>query len=171
MTPIHCEECGRANADTAKKCLWCGFPIFKGDAAGAIEKTRVEIGYLDGITRFEDPASVRLTISNEGVEVAEVLPGTRSFKIPASSIIEANWADASTVNEQPQVRQKRRWFSRAKSPEVKVHDYILAIKYKDGDETRTAVFHRQDRDGLAVIERLARIVRSLIRRHGERGET
>ena len=169
MSPIYCEECGRANADTAKMCLWCGIPIIKGRTTGAIQKTHVEIGYLDGITRFEDPASVRLTVSDEGIEVAEVLPGTRSFKIPASSIIESNFADASTVTDEAQVPRKRRWFSRAKSAEVKVHDYILAIKYKEGDETRTAVFHRQDRAGLTVIEKLSRIVNSLIRQHSDEG--
>ena len=173
MSPIYCNECGRANGANARRCIWCGVPMLNGGTAGLIETTRVEIGYLDGIDRFEDAAPVRLIISAEGIEVAEIIPGTRSVKIPASSILEASCVDASTIKETP-ARPKGWWlifrpsafFSADKdaSP-VKTHDYILAIKYKDGDQTHTAVFHREDSVGLPVVEGLARIVTSLIRQN------
>lgn len=174
MSPIYCDECGRANAAGANACIWCGLPILNSNTAVNVETTRVEIGYLDGIDRFEDPAPVRLIISHEWIEIAEVIPGTRSVKIPVSSIIEANSADASTMIEVKRVRPKRWWLrlrpgaflpARTKAQEVKVHDYILAIKYTHADETRTAVFHREDPSGLAVVEGLARILNSIVRRN------
>jgi hypothetical protein len=178
MSPIYCDQCGHANGATAKSCIWCGVPISSGKLGGAIQTTRVEIGYLDGIDRFEDAAPVRLIISGEGIEVAEVIPGTRSVKIPASSILEACAVDASTMIEGKRVRPKWWWLALGpgallipgkKTPNIKDHDYILTIKYKTGNETRNAVFHREDRAGLAVVEGLARIVTSLVRR--ARGET
>jgi len=173
MSPIYCHECGRANGASAKKCIWCGAPTTNGNKAGSIETTRVEIGYLDGIDRFEDAGPVRLIISVEGIEVAELIPGTRSVKIPASSILEANVVDASTMIEGKRKRPTWWWLALGpgallipgrKTPDVKEHDYILTIKYKAGNETRNAVFHREDRVGLAVVEGLARIVTSLVRR-------
>ncbi len=172
MSPIYCDECGRANSASAKKCIWCGVPTSTGRTAGTIETTRVEIGYLDGIDRFEDAGPVRLIISVEEIEVAELIPGTRSVKIPVSSILEANVVDASTMIEGKRVRPKWWWLALGpgallipgrKTPDVKEHDYILTIKYKAGNETRNAVFHREDRAGLAVVEGLARIVTSLVR--------
>lgn len=181
MSPIYCHECGRANGASAKKCIWCGAPTTtSGSKTGRIETTRVEIGYLGGIDRFEDAAPVRLIISAEGIEVAELIPGTRSVKISASSILEANVVDASRMIEGK--RKRPRWWSwlvlgplalaipREKSPGVKEHDYILAIKYQAGDETRNAVFHRDDRVGLSVLEGLARIVNSLARQNRKGAE-
>jgi hypothetical protein len=179
MSPIYCDECGRANGASAKKCIWCGAPTTNGIKAGSIETTRVEIGYLDGIDRFEDAGPVRLIISTEGIEVAEVIPGTRSVKISASSILEANVVDASTMIEGKRVRPTWWWLALGplalvipgrKTPDVKEHDYILTIKYKAGNETRNAVFHREDRVGLAVFEGLARIVTSLVRQKREGAE-
>jgi hypothetical protein len=146
--------------------------MLKGGAVGAVPTTRVEIGYLDGIERFEDAKPVRLVISAEGIEVAELVPGTRSVKIPASSILEANSVDASAIIEGKRVRPKWWWLALGpgallipgkKTLDVKEHDYILTIKYRAGTETRNAVFHREDRAGRAVVEGLARIVTSLVR--------
>ena len=175
MSPIYCDQCGRANGASAKSCIWCGVPMFNREAVGYAETTRVEIGYLDGIERLKDAAPVRLTISIEGVEVVELIPGTRSVKIPASSILETNCVDASAMIED-NVASPLRWSllrgltkvflprTRTKSSAVKLHDYLFTIKYQDGEETHTAVFHREDRTGLAVVEGLVRIVTSLIRK-------
>jgi hypothetical protein len=179
MSTIYCDECRRPNGASAKKCIWCGAAIVNGSASGAIETTRVEIGYLDGIERIEDAGPVRLIISAEGIEVVEVMPGTRSVKIAASSIIESNVVDASAMIEGKRVRPTWWWMALGplalvipgrKTPAVKEHDYILTIKYQAGNETRNAVFHREDRVGLAVVEGLARIVESLVRQNGARAE-
>ena len=144
--------------------------MLNGGAVGAVPTSRVEIGYLGGINRFEDAEPVRLIMNADGIEVSELVPGTRSVRIPASSILEASVADGSTMIEDNRTPAKRWWLTlrpnaiSQKDPEVKSHDYILTIKYREGDETRTAVFHREDSAGRAVVEGLARIANSLARR-------
>ena len=176
MTPIHCQECGRANGASAKRCIWCGVPIVDRGSSEEFAATKIEIDYLDGIERLDDAATVRMVISRDGIEVGETVPGSRKFKISASSIIEASVVDGSTVVEGKRVRSGWWWLALGpfavfvpgkKTPDTKKHDYLLAIRYKEGSETRTAVFHREDRAGLPVVEGLARIVRTLVRLQGE----
>ena len=180
MTPIYCNECKRANSATAKKCIWCGLPIVDETGTVRLETTRVEIVYLDGIDRFEDTGPVRLIIGPDGIEVAELIPGTRSFKIPASAILGANVVDASTIVQGKRVRSPWWWLAVGplavlipgkKTPDVKEHDYILSIKYKTANGECNAVFQRGDRAGLAVVEGLARIVTMLARKRepGQQG--
>ena len=147
-------------------------PISADGAIGKLETTRVEIGYLDGLNRFEEPGPVRLTINTEGIEITELMPGSRSVKLPASSIIEANVVDASVMLEGKRVRSRWWWLALGpfaiavpgrRTPETKKHDYILTIRYKTEGEIKNAVFHREDRSGLAVVEGLARIVMALTR--------
>jgi hypothetical protein len=171
MTPIYCQACKRANGAAAKKCIWCGVPLSGAIKTGNIDTTRVEIGYLDGLDRFEDAGPVRLSISAEGIEIAELIPGSRSLKIPASSILGASVVDASTMTQGKRGRRPVwSWlalgplallFPGKRTPDIKVHDYILTIRYRAGDEVRNAVFHREDRVGLLVVEKLAYIVAAL----------
>ena len=147
-------------------------PLADVNSAGVIETTKVEIGYLGGIDRFEDPCPVYLTIRVSGIEVTEVIPGTRSVNISAASIVDANVVDASTMAEGKRARPTWWWFALGplafaipgkRTPEQKKHDYILTIRYKKGSEIRNAVFHREDRSGLIVVEGLVRILTSLVR--------
>ncbi|MFY9611867.1 MAG: hypothetical protein WAU45_25045 [Blastocatellia bacterium] len=175
MTPIYCQECGRANGVAARRCLWCGVPIVDRDSPQQFAPTRVEIDYLEGIERLDDSTIVRMVINWDGIEVNETVPGSRTFRIPASSIIGANVADASTLIEGKHVRSARWWLSLwpfapvrdKKTPDTKKHNYLLRIRYKQGSETRTAVFRSEDRTGFPVVERLARIVMTLVRLQGE----
>ena len=172
MTPIYCQECGRANGASARRCIWCGVPIVDGDARVNFDTMRVEIDYLEGIWRLDNPGPVRLVIDREGVEVNELMPGTRTIRIDAQSLIRADVVDASTEIEPKKtglsfwkllitpLASKRR---RGKLLDTKQHDYILNIRYKEGDEIRNAVFHRQDRAGLAFVEGLARIINMLVK--------
>src|SRR3989442_14990655 len=166
MAPIYCQKCGRTNGPAAKKCIWCGVAISADGTVGKLETTRVEIGYLDGLDRFEDPGPVRLSINGEGIEITELVPGSRSVKLPASSIVEANVVDASTMIEGKRVRPRWRWLALGplafavpgrRTPDTKSHDYILTLRYKAQAKIRNAVFHREDRSGLAGVEGLARI--------------
>lgn len=170
MGTVYCNECGRANGTSAKKCIWCGVPLANEPGTRTLDITRVEIGYLDGIDRLEDAGPVRLIINADGIEVMELIPGSRSFKLPASSILEASTVDASTMTEGKRVRSRWWWLALGpfammipgkKTPDTKEHDYILTIRYKVGSEVRNAVFHREDPAGLAVVEGLARIVSAL----------
>jgi len=153
--------------------MWCGLPLVDDSGSIRLETTRVELGYLDGIDRFEDTGPVRLIIGPDGIEIVEVIPGTRSYKIPASAILGANVVDASTMVEGKRVRSTWWWLAIGplallvpgkKTAEVKEHAYILSIRYKDANQIRNAVFQRVDRSGLAVVEGLARILTMFVRK-------
>jgi hypothetical protein len=172
MTPIYCHECGRANGVAARRCIWCGSPIIEGGNPISFDATQIEIDYLDGIERLDDPTPVRLRIDSDGVEVCELMPGSRTIRLPAESLIRADVVDAS-VQVKPK-RERRIWrkillfpfgFGGGKDEEVETtqYDYVLTIRYKNGDGTRNAVFHRQDRAGLSIVEGLARIINMLAR--------
>ena len=170
MTPIYCQECGRANSLSARRCIWCATPIVHGGQPASFDTTQVEIDYLGGIWRLDNPAPVRLTINSEGVEVSELMPGSRTVRIAGESLIRADVVDASIVN-QPGKKRLSFWKAlvtpfnsqewKRKSADTTKHDYVLTIRYKEGDEVCNAVFHRQDRAGRVVVEGLARIVNML----------
>lgn len=169
MTAVHCHQCGRPNAASVKKCIWCNAQIADGVPSGAFDTTTVEADYLEGIDRLNDPAPVRLVISPNGIEIVELLPGSRSIKISADSIIEANLAH-SPGDERP---TERRWWRSVIEPlrfgpapgEKKgvtlSRDYVLTIKYRDGDEVRTGVFSRSDQPGMEFERKLTLILAKL----------
>jgi hypothetical protein len=172
MTPTYCLECGRANGAASKKCIWCGVPLVDRGAPDRFETTRVEIDYLDGIERLDNPAPVRLVISSEGLEISELMPGSRTFKISAEAIVAATVIDASTTIEGKKVRPRWLWFALGpfaaavparQMPDEKKHEYILNIKYRVDEDERNAVFQRADRLGLHALEGLAKIIRVLIK--------
>ena len=175
MTPTYCSECGRANGAASKRCIWCGVPLIDRGAPGSFETTRVEIDYVDGIERLDNPVPVRLIISSEGLEISELMPGSRTFKITAEAIIDATVVDASTTIEGKKARPGWLWFALGpfaakKLPDEK-HDYILNITYRVDEEERNAVFQRSDRLGLHALEGLAKIIRVLIRLREQTGGT
>jgi hypothetical protein len=172
MTQISCPDCGRTNGALAKRCLWCGVPLMDQGSPSSIETTRVEVDYLDGIDRLDNPTPVRLTVSAEGLEVSELMPGSRIVKIDASSLVQATVVDGSTIVEGKRARSPWWWIALGpmavvvkgkKQPDTKNHDYLLTIKYKEGGVERNAVFHREDRAGLTMIDLVARIINSLVR--------
>jgi hypothetical protein len=171
ITPIYCQECGRANGRSAKRCIWCGLPIIEGDAPLAFDSTRVEIDYIGGIERLEDPAPVTMVVSPEGIEVIELMPGSRIVKIPAGSIIEAKVVDASEVAE----ASDKPWWSAIgsakgkRSAATKKHDYLLNVKYYGDDDVQSAIFRREDKAGLQTVNALAWTI-SLIARRNKRRE-
>jgi len=144
------------------------------------EATRADVDYLDGIERLNDPLPVRLLIDASGIEVREQMPGSRTAHIAAATILDAATVDASLTTQAAQPRTPLwrylilplgiTWFFKKKpeAGEQKQHDYVLLIRYRAGEETHTAVFHRQDRAGLAIVEGLARIINLLVRFTNER---
>lgn len=175
MIPTYCQECGRTNGGAAKRCLWCGVPLIDKGAPDRFEPTRVEIDYLDGIERLDDPLPVRLVINADGVEVSELMPGSRTYKIAAAALVEASVVDASVTVEAKRKRPalwrivltpfgRKVWKEKpGETKAVKQYDYVLTIRYRAGDAVRIAVFHRQDRIGLQVVDGLARIINLLVR--------
>ena len=174
MVPVYCEHCKRANGATALRCIWCGLPITGKSVAGDFEITRLEIEYLGGIDRLEDPAPVKLAIGPAGIEINEIIPGSRTIKIAADKIIDARVVDASTTIEGKRKRRPVWWFllgplalliQGEKLPDKKKHDYIITIRYKEAGEIRNAVFHREDSLGLSLVSGLERIIGLLVRRN------
>lgn len=144
-------------------------PVIISESPLSFEATRIEIGYLDGIERLDNPTPVFLEINAEGIEVTELMPGSRSIKIAAGELIEAKAFDASVAVE----NRRTSWLRAALRPflspsarraqsQIKKHDYVLTIKYRCDDEIRNAVFRREDEGGFAVIENLSRIIAMLI---------
>jgi hypothetical protein len=170
--PLYCQKCGRPNGVTAVKCLWCGEAIEKGGVE-KFDSTRIEIEYLSGIEGLDGPANVKLRIGENGIEAMKS-PDPKVSKIDARSIIGAAVVDASFTVEGKRKLAPLKWWlflgpfayfiPGKKKPDERKHDYLLSIKYKAGGETRTAVFRRDDRAGLPVIEGLARIVNNLAQR-------
>jgi hypothetical protein len=179
--PTYCGECGRANGASALRCIWCGVPLVKAETPDYFEPTRVEMDYMDGLDRLDDPIPVKVLIDAAGIEVTEGMPGSRTARIPAESIIDASTLDASLTLETPAPRIPLwRWLitplgsdspRRQPPAEKKQHDYVLLVRYRSEDETRTALFHRQDSGGHLVVAGIARIINLLARITRERTQT
>ncbi|HVF90683.1 MAG TPA: hypothetical protein VNH22_11500 [Blastocatellia bacterium] len=175
---VNCQGCGRINGAAAKRCIWCGIPIINRGTLSSFETTRVDIGYVDGIERFNDSMAVRLTITPSGIVVNELMPGSRSFTIEADSIIEARVVDTSSTREGERQRASWKWWlvvgplalfvPGKRLPETKQHDYMLTIRYRTRGQVRNAVFHREDRLGLSLVDGLARIINSIVAQRAER---
>ena len=171
--PTYCQGCGRANGATARRCMWCDVPLRKG-ALQRFEPTRVEIEYLGGIDGLDDPTTVRLEINQSGLELRSLVVGSKVGRISAYSIVDARVVDASTTTDGGRKRAPAWWWlvlgpfallvRGKKLPDVKKHDYILSVRYNSGNEIRSAVFHREDKMGLSIVEGLARIVTALVHR-------
>lgn len=181
MIPVYCEHCGRANGANAARCIWCGLPIAGESLTGDFDITRIEIEYLGGIDRLTDPAPVKLVIGPGGIEINEIIPGSRHIKIDAEQIVNAQVEDASSIIEEKPKRMPWWWYiirplgSAAPQQivqDTKKHDYILTIRYKEEGEIKEAVFHRGDKLGLSLLNGLARIIALLVRRNEKlRAET
>ena len=139
------------------------------DPAARFATTTVELDYLDGIDRLDNPEPLRVRISAAGVQVEEILPGSRKSLIPADALIAAEVTDATVVIEKEKKPTRWGWLwlgSRSRSAdesdrEVR-HDYILTIRYHAGGEVRTAVFHREDSQGKTYIANVAKTLNALI---------
>jgi hypothetical protein len=160
MTTIYCQQCGRANGAASKVCIWCSANIADSTST-EIETTTLEVDYVSGIDRLDNPGPVRMVISSEGIEIAEILPGSRSFKIPATSMIEVN-VSASNVPTEPTERpwwrrmfESKRGRSTSQSNERTEGNYVFTVKYEQEDEVGTVVFRRYDPSGHMPVWRVA----------------
>lgn len=136
----------------------------------------VELDYLSGIERLDNAMPVRLTISAAGVEVKEVLPGSRIFLLSPDLIIEARVIDKiETVKVEKRASLLQKLLSESSSPqgpqfmEQITHDYILTIWYRLEGRVFTAAFHREDEAGKAMITNVAKTVNSLVQFQAAQG--
>ena len=170
--PVCCSECERVNGSAATLCLWCGAPIINAPISPVFEPTRAELDYVGGIERLEDPTAVRLVISEAGIEIVEIMPGSRKVLIPAAAIVDARVTVGG--GPRPEKTTPQPWWlrlgrsilrtsRRTKRPVEEIPDYTLTIRYQESGEARSAVFHRRGGAGLSMIQGLARSVASLVR--------
>lgn len=172
MATKSCSECGRVNGPTARRCMWCGLPIIDEDTWESFETTQIELDYLSGIERLDEPIPVRLIVGPSGLEVFELMPGSRRVLIPADSLLEAQ-TDTQTekTGEEASSRRRNQISFRRSHPGVgsgRPHDSskqvcILTIRFREGDEMRDAVFQDQEGRGQSSIDNIARTISMLIR--------
>jgi hypothetical protein len=168
--PSKCAACGRPNNPSARICLWCG-ELLNARATGQPFPTMViELDYLNGIDRLDNPMPVRLTINADGIEVKEVMPGSRIHQIAAEAILEARVSkrvEKIKVEKKISLLQKlllddsanqKRQFT-----EEFLHDYVVTIWYCVNDKTCTAAFHREGETGKSLINNTAKIVNLLVK--------
>ena len=167
MSAINCHECGRPNGVTARRCIWCSVP-FSEDAAATRSGTKsVELHYLEGIDRFDDEGPVRLILGDAGIEVLELMPGSRSVKIPAGCILETRVEDSLTPHNGD---DNKSWKRMLKAPSASAlrntagtakRRSVLTIKYRIDGENREAVFCRDDPPGASAVAGVAKIMSTL----------
>jgi hypothetical protein len=150
--------------------LWCGILLDSKIARSNFPTTVVELDYLSGIDRLDNAMPVRLNISADGVEIKEVLPGSRIFLLPAEAIIEARIIDKiEKVKIEKRVSLLQKLLSDPSLPQGQqfaeqiTHDYILTIWYRLQERTFTAAFHREDEAGKAMIHQVAKSINSLVK--------
>jgi hypothetical protein len=175
--PFNCSECGRPNNPAARICLWCGELLSAKVTGNPFPTTHAELDYLNGIVRLDNPMPVRLAIKADGIEVKEILPGTRIYQIGVEAIIEARVTkrvEKIKIEKKISLLQKflldvsadqKRQFT-----EEFLHDYILTIGYRAGDKICTAAFHREDEAGKSLINNVAKAINSLIKSHAAQGK-
>lgn len=169
--PVRCPECERVNGSAATLCLWCGAPIVNAPMRPVFEPTQAELDYVGGIERFDEPTPVRLAISEDGIEIVEIMPGSRKILIPAADVIDARVTGAGgpgpgKTTPQPWWLRIGRSVFRSRRTERLVEEspnYTLTLRYQESGEVRSAVFHRRGGAGLSMIQGLARSVASLVR--------
>lgn len=164
MSAINCPECGRPNSVTARRCIWCSVPVSE-DAALRSDTKSVELDYVEGIDRFDDAGPVRLIVSSEGIEVLELMPGSRSVKIRADCIIETR-IEHSPASHNGRTDNKP-WKRLLKVPATSAskdtagRQSVLTIKYRIDEELRKAVFYRDDPAGASAVAGVAKIISKL----------
>ena len=168
--PVYCSECKRVNGSAASTCLWCGAPIVNAPHPPVFEPTQAELDYVGGLERLDDPTPVRLAISESGIEIIEIMPGSRRIVIDAADVVDARVTGAGATNPDETTvhpwwhRLSRSVFRTSRRPGVPVdQDYTLTIRYRESGEVLNAVFHRRGGAGLSMMQGLARSVASMVR--------
>lgn len=168
--PVQCIECHRPNSPSANLCLWCGVLLNSKTALEYFPTTVVELDYLSGIDRLDNPMPVRLTINTDGVEVKEVLPGSRVFLLAPDAIIEARVVDKIErikIEKRASLLQKllneSSTLQSQQFTEQITHDFILTIWYRLQEKVFTAAFHRLDDAGKAMVNNTAKTINALVK--------
>jgi hypothetical protein len=161
------------NGPAARLCIWCGALMDLHRAGADFEAAQMEVEYLEGIERLDDPTPVRLAVGPAGVEVCEMLPGSRTVIIPTDELVDARVVDSSLRNSARPSLLKRVLgpfanLNRERDEEMEKRDYRLIIRYTKEGETREAVFRREDQTGFTAMNAAARVISLLVKRRAGR---
>jgi hypothetical protein len=167
---LKCFDCERPNPIQATRCMWCTVPIVNQDTPESFALTKFELHYLGGIARLDNPEPVSLTVSLNGIEVKESLPGSRCVQIAPDEIIEAH-----IINniQKVKVESKVSWWRKLvlddealekhKRIEQILYDYIITIRFHAGEKTCSAAFQSEGKAGASVVHKVAKTINSLLR--------
>jgi hypothetical protein len=138
-------------------------PISEDGTATPSDTKSVELHYLEGIDRFDDEGPVRLIVSAAGIEVVELMPGSRSVKIPADCILETRVEDSLIPHNGDDSKSWKRMLkapspSASRNTDKAKRQSILTIKYRIDSEIRDAIFCRDDPPGASAIAGVAKIM-------------
>ena len=167
---VKCVACNRPNSPSAIRCLWCGIVLTE-ETTGNHCLTQMELSYLGGIERLDNPESVRLIVQPDGIEIKELMPGSRVVKIAAEFIIEAR-----VINniDKVQVEEGIPWWRKLffdaetnkkniKTKEQILRESVLTIRYRSGDKILNAAFRRDD-SASTTINNVANAINLLAQR-------
>jgi hypothetical protein len=163
MGTTNCTECGRTNAAEARVCMWCGLPLHEPGSPISFETIRAEVNYLDGFERLDGPATMELAVSPTGVEIRELMPGTRSILIPVASIVGASVTGPLRTVGSHQRKGTSGWVKLTADDDSQQGRVALSLKCKLQGEDLTVIFEREDKTGLDALSRIARTINLLVR--------
>lgn len=143
--PVICEECGRANREGSVLCLWCGIPMPWPSYPGPPRSIRIEVHYVGGLDRLDEPGPVTLAVDREGFEVREQMPGTRRVRIAAASIV--------AVELHPAAPQSENGASRIEEGSSRI---VIVCRSEDGESA--VEFIGDDRAGLLTASRISKLI-------------
>lgn len=168
---VNCFSCHRPNSPAAIRCLWCGAQFLDATSATNVAILQAEFTYLGGFDRLDGPQPVSLRVTSEGVEIRELMPGTRTVQIPAAAILEARVVrNIDKVRVDEAIPWWRKLFfddetnqQNLRQKEEILREYIVTIRYRSGDKILNVAFRRDDATASMTAERVARAINSLLK--------
>jgi hypothetical protein len=150
--------------------MWCELPIISDEITGSFEAIQIDLDYVSGIERLDEPMPVRLLVGPTGIEVIETLPGSRRVLIPAGSLVESRIEPAAGGEDTKAFRQRlvigkfNITIPGGRARAGATRRYNLIIDYREGPGTRSAIFHWEESRRTSSIKNIVRIISMLIGR-------
>jgi hypothetical protein len=146
-------------------------PIISEGGPLDFEPLKAEVEYVEGFERLDGPAPVGIVVGPSGVEVRELMPGTRSILIPPGLLVSASVTGPLRSVGTPPRRSASGWLRlRSNDEPADNRRSALTLKHRLDGETQTVVFERNDEVGVEVLRRIARTITLLIRLEGTKAD-
>jgi hypothetical protein len=168
---VNCFSCHRPNSPAAIRCLWCGAQFQDATSATNAAILQAEFTYLGGFDRLDSPQPVTLRVTSEGVEIREMMPGTRTVQIPAAAILEARVVrNIDKVRVDEAIPWWRKLFfddetnqKNLRKKEEILREYIVTMRYRSEDKILNVAFRRDDDMAAVSAEKLAKTINSILK--------